>query len=162
MVVADAEVRAKFFEHGDFAPSGGGAHDGFDFAGGLVVAEARAEDVIGRNDAFERRLDDFLRRGGDDVEMKFVTLRQIVEDAREKCDVVFQADALAGLNEMIAADAAEIRVVENQIAKLRALLDEVHLRQAFDVVVEPVKTDELAQHDSRVVEAERLVKITGQ
>ncbi len=63
---------------------------------------------------------------------------------------------------MIAADAAEIRVVENQIAKLRALLDEVHLRQSLDLVVEPMKTDELAQHDSRVVEAERLVKITGQ
>src|SRR6266704_2706312 len=124
--------------------------------------EATGEDVIGRNDALERRLDNFLGRGGDDVEMKFVTLRQIVEGAREKCDVVFQADALAGLNEMVAADAAEIRVMENQIAKLRALLDEVHLRQSLDLVVEPVKTDELAQHDSRVVEAQRLVKITGQ
>ena len=160
--MADAEVRAKLFEHGDFAPPRRSANDGVHFARGFVVAEARAEDVIGRNDALERRLDDFLGRGGDDVEMEFVTLRQIVEGAREKRDVVLQADALAGLNEMVAADAAEIRVVENEVAKLRALLDEVHLRQAFDLVVEPVKTDELAQHDSRIVEAERLVKITGQ
>src|SRR3989442_5072287 len=37
VVVADAEVRAKFFEHGDFAPPRRSANDGVHFARGLVV-----------------------------------------------------------------------------------------------------------------------------
>src|SRR5258707_5468919 len=46
----------------DFAPARRCSNDGVHFAGGLVVAEPRAEDVVRRNDAFERRLDDLLRR----------------------------------------------------------------------------------------------------
>jgi hypothetical protein len=42
---------------------------------------------------------------------------------------VLQANALAGLDEVLAANAAEIRVVENEIAEFRALLDKVHLRK---------------------------------
>jgi len=33
--------------------------------------------------------------------------------------------------EVLAAHSPEIRIVEDQIAELRALLDEVHLRKAF-------------------------------
>jgi hypothetical protein len=43
--------------------------------------------------------------------------------------------------------------MQNQIAEFCALLDEVHLRKAFDLVVKPVKADELGESDSRVVEA---------
>src|SRR6266480_747884 len=162
LVVANADVRAEFLKHGDFAPAGGGANDGIHLDGGFVVAEARAEDVIRRNDAFERRLDDFLRRGGDHVEMEFVAFDEIIERARKEPDVVLQADAFAGFREVLAAHAAEIRVVENEIAELRALLHEVHLREAVDLVAESVETDELAKNHARVVEAERLVKIAGQ
>src|SRR6266550_3199683 len=63
---------------------------------------------------------------------------------------------------MISCGAAEIPVVENEIAELRALLHEVHLREAVDLVAESVETDELAKNHPRVVEAECLVKIAGQ
>jgi hypothetical protein len=63
---------------------------------------------------------------------------------------------------MLAADPAKIRVVKYEIAEFRALLDEVHLRKAFYLVMEAVKSDELAENDSRVVKAERLVEVTGQ
>src|SRR5205823_3131705 len=76
--------------------------------------------------------------------------------------VVLQADAFAGFREVLAAHTAEIRVVENEIAELRALLHKVHLREAVDLVAEAVETDELAKNHARVIEAERLVKITGQ
>jgi len=161
LVVADAKTRAKLFEHGNLAPACGGANDGIDFPG-LLVAEARAEDVIRRNDALERRLNNLLRRGGDYVEMEFIAIREILERAGEERYVVLQADALAGLDEMLSPHAAEIRVMQNEIAQLGALLDEVYLSQALDLVVKPVKTDELAQHHSRVVEAECLVEIAGQ
>jgi hypothetical protein len=50
-------------------------------------------------------------------------------------------------------------IVENQVAELRILLNEIDLREALDLVVKAVKSDEFAKHDSRVVETERLVEI---
>ena len=75
---------------------------------------------------------------------------------------MLQPDALAGFDEMVAANAAEFRVMQNQIAEFGALLDEVHLRKAFDLVVEPMKADELGESNSRVVKAQSLVKIARQ
>src|SRR5437899_10495757 len=102
----DAKNRAKLFEHGNLAPDREGANDGIHFPG-LLVAEARAEDVIRRNDALERRLNNLLRRGGDYAEMEFVAIREILERAGEERYVVLQADALAGLEGMVSPDAAE-------------------------------------------------------
>src|SRR5260370_19821265 len=113
--MADSKARAKFFEHGDLAPARGGANDGFHFAG-VVVAEPRAEDVIRRNDTLESRLNNLLRRRGDYVEMEFVAFAKSVQRAGEERHVVLQADALAGFDEMLATDAAEIRIMQNEIA----------------------------------------------
>jgi hypothetical protein len=63
---------------------------------------------------------------------------------------------------MLAAHAAKIWIVENQVAELRTLLNEIDLRKALDLVVKAVKTDEFAQHDSGVVETERLIKIASE
>src|SRR5882724_9846926 len=162
LVVTDPEARPKFLQHGDLPPSGGRPNDGIHFAGSFVVAEARAKDVVRRNDALERRLDDLLRRGGDYVEMKLVAVSEIFERARKKRNVVLQADALTGIYKMLAAYPTKFRVVQDEVAEFRALLDEVHLRKALHLVVEAVKADKLAKNDSRVVEAERLVEVARQ
>src|SRR5208282_4640009 len=143
VVVADTEFGAALFKNGDFAPSCGSANDRFDFARGFVIAEARAENILRRHNSFERGLDNLLRSRGDHIEMEFVAFRKIGQRARKKSDVVLQSDALAGFYQVIAANAAEFRVVQNQIAEFRTLLDEVHLRKTLDLVVEPVKADEL-------------------
>ena len=83
-------------------------------------------------------------------------------ESREEIDVVFQTDALAGFDQVFAADAAEIRVMQNQVRKFGALLNQMDVGQAFHLVVKPVKADKFAENDSRVVEAECLVKIAGQ
>src|SRR5712671_1785623 len=75
---------------------------------------------------------------------------------------MFQANALAGLDQIVAPHPAELRIVQNQVAELRSLLHEVHLRQSGHFVVEAMKADEFAQHDPGVVKAERLVEVTGQ
>jgi hypothetical protein len=72
---------------------------------------------------------------------------------------MLQANSPAGLYEVLEAHAAKIRIMENQIAELRTLMNEVDVRKAPDLVVKAVKTDELAQHDSRIVETERLIEI---
>src|SRR5258708_37004823 len=99
LVVADAKVGAKLFEHGDLSPSGGSANDGIDLAGSFVIAEARAEDVIRRNDVREGRLDDLLWRCGDDVEIELVAIGEIVQRTRKEHYVVLPADALADFYE---------------------------------------------------------------
>src|ERR1035437_9909889 len=63
-VLADAEMGAQLFDDGDFSVAGGEADDGRDLAGSRIVAEAGTEDVVGRDHAFERGLDDFFRGGG--------------------------------------------------------------------------------------------------
>lgn len=72
---------------------------------------------------------------------------------------MLQTNSPAGLYEVLAAHAAKIRIMENQIAELGTLLNEVDVRKALDLVVKAVKTNELAQHDSRIVETQRLIEI---
>src|SRR5579859_1854158 len=63
---------------------------------------------------------------------------------------------------MLPANAAELRIVQNQVAEFSALLNEVHFRKAFDLVVKRMKPDKLGKNHSRVVEAQSLVKVAGQ
>ena len=72
---------------------------------------------------------------------------------------MLQANSPAGFYEVLVTHAAKIRIMENQIAELGTLLNEVDVRKALDLVVKAVKTDELAQHDSRIVETERLIEV---
>lgn len=87
------------------------------------------------------------------LKWKLVAFGQIIESTREEGDVVLQANAFAGFDEVFAANPAEIRVVENEIAELCALLKEVHARKSLDLVVESVETNKVAENDARVVEA---------
>jgi hypothetical protein len=52
--------------------------------------------------------------------------------------------------------------MQNQIRKFSALLNEVEIGKAFDLFVEGMKTDEVAQNGTRVVETERLVEVACQ
>src|SRR5258706_12586066 len=63
---------------------------------------------------------------------------------------------------MCAPDAAELRVMENQVGEFRALLYQVNLGQTSDLFMEAVHTDQFGEHDSGIVETERLVKIASQ
>jgi hypothetical protein len=93
--------------------------------------------------------------------MKFETVREIFKRTGKQGHVVFEADFFAGCDEVFFADVAEVGIVEDQITEFRALLNEVDGTEAFDLVVKAVETDELAEDDARVIEAQRLVKIAG-
>src|SRR5205807_3356106 len=106
----------EFLEHGDLAPSRRSANDGVDFPGCFLVAETCTENVIRRHDALERRFNDLLRCGGDDVEMELVAFSEIVERPREQRDVVLQADTLARFGVLFPSYFSKIRIVQNQVA----------------------------------------------
>ena len=148
VVVADAERGAQLLKDGDLSPTRRSANDRIHFTSGFVETEARAEDVIRGNDALKRRLDDLLRRGGNDVERNFVAVAQILERTRKQADVMLQTDALAGFDQVFAADAAEIGVVQDQIGELGTLLHKVNVRKALHLFVEIVEADELTQRDT--------------
>src|SRR5580704_6315512 len=97
--------------------------------------------MVWRNNSLQRRLNDFLRRRRNYIEGNLEAVGNVLERTREKIDVVLQADAFAGLDEVVATYTAEIRVVKDQIRELRALLDEVNVREAFHLVVKVVKAD---------------------
>src|SRR6185295_19171523 len=82
-VMADLQLGLQFFQHGHLAITGGNADNGLDLSGILIVKEARAKNMIGRHDSFERRLDHFLRRGRYDVKRKAMTLDQVFDKTRE-------------------------------------------------------------------------------
>src|SRR5690348_6395866 len=71
-----AQLDANAVEGRNLAVTRGYAQDRCDLAGGPVELEARADDALGRDDPIERRFDDFLRRGGDDVEIELVAVDQ--------------------------------------------------------------------------------------
>ncbi len=159
VIGADAELFAQLFEHGDFPVARRSAHDGVDFAGRLVVTETRAVDVVQRNDSFERRFGDLLRRGGDHVKVEFEVLIERVERAREQLHVVFQAHFFAGLDQVFASDTAKIRVVQDQIRQLRTLMHQVNARKSGNLFAKGRSAEQFAQQKAGVVEAQRLVEV---
>jgi len=93
--------------------------------------------------------DDLLRRRGDNVEMEFVPIRQVVERARESATSCFRRmrcrfplDAPGEL--------CESRIMKNQIAELRALLARF-ISKGLSPCHEVMKADQFAQSDTRVV-----------
>ena len=94
VVGADLGAGLELIEDEDFAVSGVGASDGVDFAG-TGVKKLGAENVVGRDDAFEGGADDFDRSGGEDVEIEMEAGDAVVENLVEQVDVFFQADAFA-------------------------------------------------------------------
>src|SRR6267143_2895803 len=83
LVVADAEQCADLLEYRDFSPTRGSPNDRLHFTGFFLVAEAGTENVVGRNNTFQRGDNNLLRRGGDDVKRKFVVVGEVIESARE-------------------------------------------------------------------------------
>src|SRR4051794_23400362 len=86
VIVADAESGADLLKYGDLAPAGGGANDPRHFSGRFVVAKPRAENPLCGNNPFQRRLNDLLRRGGDNVEVNLITFSKIFERASKQGD----------------------------------------------------------------------------
>ena len=124
-----------------------------------VVVEFGAVDVLRRHDAFESGHDDFAGRRRHHVERELVAIDAALEEFDERRQTLLEAYALAGFDEMFAAHAAELRIVADEIGELAALLHEMAGREAGDLLLEVGDSEQLAQLESRVVEAQRLIEI---
>ena len=72
-----------------------------------------------------------------------------LEELHERRNVAAQTDAAAGLFEVLAANAAKLRIVPNQVGELASLLDQVRRGQPLDLPLEVRRTDQFAQHLAR-------------
>src|ERR1700690_4158531 len=93
--------------------------------------------MVPRNNSLERRLDDFHRRGRENIKVEMESVDPPVENFVNLIDVFLQSNALAHFDKVIAMHArAELRIVQQQVGKLGALLNQVQLCHALDLALE--------------------------
>jgi hypothetical protein len=68
-------------------------------------------------------------------------IREIIERVREELDVVFQTDALPGLDQVLATNATEIGVMQDEVREFSTLLNQIDAGKALHLLVERVKAD---------------------
>src|ERR1700730_16443003 len=151
----------QLINHRDLAVTGRDADDRINLASRLVVAKLRAENVIRRNDVFERRLDHFFRRGRNDIEGEAVVVKALLEEPRQLLNVLLEADSFAHLDQVLFTNTTVFRVVQKQVSQFPSLLHQVHVRQARDLFTKPGGTQEFTENNSRIVKAQSLIKVTG-
>ena len=105
----------------------GDALDRLNLPARRVVREPGADDVRGLDDSLERRLNDFFRRGGDDEELEVIAVDAARETLGQQVDVRLEADAAADLHEVLAAHAAVLGVVQEEVRELQQV--RVELRE---------------------------------
>ena len=92
-------------------------------------------------------------RGGLDLAKS--TVKAQTRDYRE-------ANPPADLPQILSPDPAILRVVQQQVRQLGALLHQMHSGESGTLFHEPGNTQHLAQGDSGVVEAQRLIEVAHQ
>src|SRR6266446_2104572 len=123
----------QLINHRNFSVAGRNPDDRIYLASGLVVAELRPENVIRGDEAFERRLDHFFRRGRNDIEREVVVVKALLEGPRQFLNVLLEADPFTHLDQVLFADTTIFRVVQQQVSQFASLLYEVYVRQARDL-----------------------------
>src|SRR5437763_236378 len=118
--------------------------------------------MVLRNNAFERRVDDFNRRGGKYVEVERITIDAGFENLIERLDVAFETNTFSSFVKMLFAHLGfELWVVKQQVGELRTLLHQIDLRHAFGFALElgSRNADEFGGHVAGVIEGERLIEV---
>src|SRR5437660_9477760 len=152
----------QLINHGDLAIACRNPNNRIDLARGRIVPKLRPVNVLGWDDVFERRLNHFFRRRRDYIEREAIAVNPVLEESRQLSDVLLEADSFAHLDQMLLADAAVFRIVQEQVRQFATLLYQVDVRQSRDLVTEPRVTKKLTQNDSCIVEAQGLIKVTVQ
>ncbi len=76
--------------------------------------------------------------------------------------MLLQADATAHLFQVLLSNPPVFRIVEQKIGELGALIHQMHGREPRALFLEPADAEHLAQEEAGIVEAERLIEVTGQ
>ena len=154
-----SELGGELLERRHLAEAGGDLADRRDLAALLVEFEFRRDDTAGRHDSVQRRDDYVPRRRRDDMEGCRDAVDAVREQRDELRDGALQAYPPAGLDQVLTAHAAKIRVVPDEVGELAALLHEIAGREALHALLVIGDPDEFGQHETGVVETQRLIEI---
>jgi len=164
MIGASDLLQKQMIQYCDFAVARSGAHDGVDLARRLV-AKLRAENVIGRDNIFQRRKNHLHRSGRQNIEIELMAIDAGIEELVEQFDVALEANALAHLAQMFLPHFGfEFRIMQQQIRQFRALLYQVDLGHALGFALEFLggNPNQFGEHVARIIEGERLVEVAGE
>jgi hypothetical protein len=107
---AGIEARLELLDDRNLSVTGRHAHDRSNLAGGRIVVELRAEDVIRGHNSLERRLNHFTRGRRDHEEGELAAVDTALEEFDERGNIAAQPDALSGFLEMLASNSSELGV----------------------------------------------------
>ena len=160
-VRGDSQVATQRFDDGHLAVAGRDAPYGAHLAGVRIEVELRAEDVLRRHDPRQRRLHDKARRGRHDEEGEARVLVATGQKVHQLRNAALEPHAPSRFNQVFTPHAAELRIVPYEIRQLAPLLHKIALGQTGDALLETRHSQELAQHEPRVIETQCLVEIGG-
>jgi len=155
----DPQSMLQLLDYRDLAVAGGNALDGTNLAGTGVKFQLRPVDMFGWYHAGQRRNDDFTGCGRYDEKGKSIAFRASRHEIHQRRYRAFESNPAPRLHQVFTADAAKFRIVADQIGQLAALLDEIAPGKTCNTILESGYAQQLAQHESRILEAQRLVKV---
>jgi hypothetical protein len=143
-VIAYLERRLQLFEYGNLPIARRNADDGLDLSRGSVIVKARSENMVVRNDTFERRLNNLLGGSGDHVEGEGTPV-EILQQLRKKADIRLKTNLFPYLDEVLFSDTPILGVMQQEVSQFTALLDEMHARQTIDLLGKVRGANKMAQ-----------------
>src|SRR5215468_4929951 len=90
-----------------------------------------------------------------------MTFDAIAQYFGKQADVLLEPDSLAGLDQMLFADASKFGIVQQQIGKLASLLYQIDPRHSGDTLFKARQAEQLTQNETGIVETQGLIEITG-
>src|ERR1700730_65973 len=118
--------------------------------------------MIGCDDACQSRSHDFARGCRDDEERETVAIETPLKKLGQSRYPGFQSDASARFHKVFMANTAKLRVVPDEVRELPALLNEVAACEPRDPFLKAADPQQLAQDQTRVIEAQRLIEVGRQ
>lgn len=121
-----------------------------------------AEDMIFRNNAFQRGVNHLHWRCRKDVEIENISLNSAFENLVQQLNVAFEANALSYFIQMFLAHFIfKFRVVQQEVGEFRSLLHQINFRHSlcFALKLGGRNSDQFGEHVTGIVKGERLIEI---
>jgi hypothetical protein len=142
--LAESAAFSQRVQHSDLTVSRGHARYRRDLTRVFVVAKFRTDEVVLGHDPFERGSNNLLRGRRGDIEIETPPI-EVGEELRKQVNVLLEPDAFAGLHQMMLADAAILRIVQQQVGQFAALLYQVSVGKPTNPIGKAVCADEFAE-----------------
>src|ERR1700733_4029211 len=85
-----------------------------------------------------------------------------LQEIHQRRNGALEPHAPPGFEQVLAANAAEFRIVPNQIGQLATLLNQIGTSESGNALLKSGYSEQFAQDHSRIFKAQRLIKVGSQ